>query len=68
MTPIEWAFKFCQEVAVTGVRASDLEPYFAKAIAEERERDAKIAESMAIPGHNVQEPSCMEIARRIRES
>lgn len=33
----------------------------------ERERCALVAEGMAIHGHNVQEPSCREIARKIRE-
>lgn len=37
-------------------------------VEEERERCAKIAESVAIPGHSVQAPSCFEIAKRIRES
>lgn len=37
-------------------------------VAEERERCAKIAEAMTIPGHSVQAPSCAEIAKRIRES
>jgi len=40
--------------------------YIRVAREEERERCAKIAESMAIPGHNVQAPSCLEIANRIR--
>lgn len=35
---------------------------------EERERCAKIAESMAIPGHNVAAPLVAEIAKRIRQT
>ena len=37
------------------------------AMMEERERCARIAEAMAIPGHSVQAPSCVEIAKAIRE-
>lgn len=33
----------------------------------ERERCALVAENAAILGHNVQEPTCREIARKIRE-
>jgi hypothetical protein len=36
-------------------------------VEEERERCAKIAEEAAIPGHNVQGPSCISIAKKIRE-
>jgi len=36
-------------------------------VREERERCARVAESMVIPGHSVQAPSCLEIARKIRE-
>lgn len=34
----------------------------------EREKFARIAEAAAIPGHNVQGPSCRAIAKRIREA
>ena len=34
---------------------------------EERDRCARIAEAASIPGHSVQEPTCREIAKRIRE-
>lgn len=34
---------------------------------DERERCAKIAESMVIEGHAVQAPSCAAIAKKIRE-
>lgn len=47
--------------------SKEVEHIVTDAIARERERCAKVAEAMAIQGHAVQEPSCLEIAKRIRE-
>ena len=45
----------------------DCEEICLAAAAAERERCAKIAEAATIPGHSIQAPSCIEIARKIRE-
>ena len=48
-------------------RMAELERERDSATATERERCARIAESMAIPGHAVGEPLALGIAKKIRE-
>jgi hypothetical protein len=69
MSPKELAAAVLLRVEDGWVRHTEgsIRYFFEKVIEAERERCAKIAESMAIPGHSVQAPSCIEIAKRIRE-
>lgn len=67
MTPAEWAMKYSAEKAGTV-----LEDYFARAIAEERERCAKVCDDEAEEAHReVAEygvvSTCQDLARKIRE-
>lgn len=74
MTPerrMEFAELFIEErEQANGCRESlyrKIKDFLSEEMGSLRERCAKLAEESAIPGHAVQAPSCVEIAKKIRE-